>query len=68
MPSYERFIHYMYNYINETNTNMNIGPAKKAHTFVIQKYIEDPMLIGRRKFDIRVWSMVTHDYKIYFFK
>ena len=40
----------------------------KSRTFVLQKYIEDVMLINRRKFDIRVWVLVTHEMQLYFFK
>lgn len=31
----------------------------KVNTFIIQKYIEKPLLIHNRKFDIRVWVCLT---------
>jgi hypothetical protein len=40
----------------------------KTRTFVIQKYIENLFVIKGRKFDIRVWSLVTQDMQLYFFK
>ena len=40
----------------------------RASSFVIQKYIEKPLLIDKRKFDIRVWALVTQSMDLYFFK
>ena len=37
-------------------------------TFVIQKYIEKPLLINKRKFDIRVWVLLNHEMDLFFFK
>lgn len=40
----------------------------RHNTFIIQKYIERPLLIFNRKFDIRVWVMLTQEHDLYFFK
>ena len=40
----------------------------KHNTFILQKYIEDPMLIKKRKFDIRVWMLITQEQEVFFFK
>ena len=34
----------------------------------MQKYIEAPLLFRRRKFDIRIWTLISHDAKFYQFK
>jgi hypothetical protein len=45
------------------------GPAIiKTDRFLIQKYLEKPMLILNRKFDIRMWVLVTYNLKGYVFK
>ena len=43
-------------------------PERKSVSFIIQKYIEAPLLIHERKFDIRMWMMVTQDMNCYLFK
>ena len=40
----------------------------KSQNFVIQKYVESPLLIDKRKFDIRLWVMVNQDGKCYYCK
>jgi hypothetical protein len=39
----------------------------KESFFVLQKYVERPMLIHKRKFDIRMWILVTHTLDVYIF-
>lgn len=43
-------------------------PAVRSQTFIIQKYIERPLLINSRKFDIRVWVSMTHEGDVFFFR
>ena len=55
---------------NEVNSSpiSKINKYVKASSFVIQKYIEKPLLINKRKFDIRVWALVTQNMELFFFK
>lgn len=40
----------------------------KHNAFIIQKYIERPLLICNRKFDFRVWVLLDQDQNLYLFK
>lgn len=55
---------------NNTKDIMNfIGGKNPRSRYVIQKYIERPLLYKLRKFDIRVWALYTgDDDRIYYYK
>ena len=40
----------------------------RTNSFVVQKYLERPLLVGDRKFDIRMWVLVTHELKVFLFR
>ena len=46
------------------------GSSYSKTTWVIQKYIENPMLIMNRKFDIRMWVVIPswNPLQIYIYK
>lgn len=45
-----------------------IGAKSMKSRYVIQKYIEKPMLYHQRKFDIRIWAIFTGNNKVFFYK
>ncbi|CAD8114381.1 unnamed protein product [Paramecium sonneborni] len=55
------------NFIKGTSEYQFSQGQIKSSSFVIQKYIQRPLLLDGRKFDIRVWVLVNHNFDIYIF-
>ena len=44
-----------------------VSSRHRGSLWLIQKYIERPLLYKGRKFDIRVWALVTNKFDIYYY-
>lgn len=47
------------NDLNKIISEISSNQLSGSHTYIIQKYIEKPFLINKRKFDIRLYTLVT---------
>ena len=47
---------------------LHLKRQKPGATWVVQKYLEHPLLLGGRKFDVRQYVLVTADLKVFMYK